>query len=567
MSGARSGWRVDALIVAVCALAFAPAMTAGFIRYDDPLYVLRNEALAQGLSTIWSPARAWEGRFLEYFPLRDTVYWLLFRLAGLDALAYHLTSLAFHALASVLALRLASALGLSRFAAVSAALLFAVHPIHIESVAWAAGLKDPMYTAALFGSVLAFQRFRESGRAALWALSLALFIAALLTKSMALSLPLILVALERRVGTPTPWVKLMLRVAPFVLLAGLALVHFVFVGRANDIVLGPHGGSWTAHLVLTAWAQVKYLQQALVPASFRLIYCFTPPSGLFDLRLLLALGLASLVGVALWAWRARPWILFAAAWYGACLLPVSNLVPFPAVMADRYLYAAVFGLCLLAGVALETLSKARLVLGAMVATLTLTCAARSTLWHDEEALWAESDEDPACLVDPSPAAVDAHLLRAAATKDGVVKAAALDRALASAGLERSKRRCQALEDAARVAAMQSRVEPAQRWGREAVLRCPSDAESWQALAMALLAAKDPEASTAAQRAWIVAPSTSRSAFFELTTSAFGVAGAFDRLEGLHRQHPDEVCPVLRDWKQWQPADARVDALLRACPAQ
>lgn len=558
-------WPLDALLLVLCVVAFGPGMPGGLIRYDDSIYIFRNTELLgrpgwAGLAAVWDGSRAWSGQFVEFFPLRDSVYWLLFQRWETWGLPYHLASLAFHVLSSVLALRLALVLGLSRWAAAAAALLFAVHPIHVESVEWASGLKDPMYTAFLFGSLLVFARLRERPRPWLLPLSLLLFIGALLVKSMALSLPLLLVAMERWVGTPTPWRVIAQRLSGVVVISALFLVQFVLIGKANAAVVGPHGGDWSSHLVLSAWAQVKYLKQALMPSTFRLIYCFEPPTGLTDPRLLVAVLLLAAVGFLLWWWRRQPLLRFGIVWYFACLLPVSNVVPFPAVMADRYLYAAVFGVCVVLALLLERLSERGRgpVLIAAVGALTLTCAMRSALWLDEENLWAETDEDPACLVDRSRPAVDAHLLRFRATKDPRVALQAIERALATPGLEQSSHLCDALQNGALLTAELGEPERGEAWARSAVERCPAEALSWSALAQALRRHQPALALDAAQRAWRLEPNPSAQALVGLLRVEAGQAAGKDLVLEAVKQDPAQVCPALLRWS------ASSD-LLGSCP--
>lgn len=568
-------WQFDALLVLVCVVAFGPGMPASLIRYDDSLYIIRNTELLgrpgwAGLLAVWDSTRAWDGRFVEFFPLRDTVYWLLFQRWETWGLPYHLASLFFHVVASVLALRLALALGLSRWAAAATALLFALHPIHIESVEWASGLKDPMYTAALFGSLLAYARYRERPRPWILALSLLLFIAALLVKSMALSAPLLLLAMDRLQATPTPWKVIAPRLSGFVGVGGLFLVQFILIGRANAVVLGPHGGDWASHAVLAAWAQVKYLKQALLPSTFRLIYCFEPPTGLGDARLLVAVLVLVSVGGLLWWWRKQPLLRFGAAWYFACLLPVSNLVPFPAVMADRYLYAAVFGVCVVLSLLLERLAPRlrTLVLGVMVLTLTLTCAARSALWLDEENLWAESDEDPACLVDRSWPAVDAHLLRFRAAADRRVALQAIERALVTPGLAQSAHLCEALQNGALLTAELGEPERGEPWAQRATERCPYDSASWSALAETTLHRKPDLALLAAERAWRVERTASGQALVGLLQLQAGRDEGMVLLLDAVRQDASEACPAVKRWSADVPALApRLGEARSLCPAQ
>lgn len=553
-------WPLDILLVLLCVVAFGPGMPAGLIRYDDSLYLFDNLQLLSrpgwyGFSMVWDSARAWRGDFVEFFPLRDTVYWLIYQRWELLGMPYHLVNLFFHVLASGLLLRLGRALGLSAWVSAAAALLFAVHPIHIESVEWAAGLKDPMYSAALFGCLLAYLRYRERLRPAWFAISVLLFVTALLVKSMALSVPLLLLAVERFTGMPTPWKTIVARLSGFAAISALFLGQFILIGKANLVVVDPHGGSWPAHLVLTAWAQVKYLKQALLPSSFRLIYCFEPPASLFDVRLLVAVLLfAGLCALLVWQ-RKNRLLLLGAAWYVACLLPVSNLVPFPAVMADRYLYAAVFGVCLVLASLLERLSPGlrTFVLGAMLLALTLTCAARSALWLDEENLWAEPDEDPECMLDKSRPASDSHLLRFRTAKDNRTRLAALERALATEGVGRSPHRCEALQSAATLSVRLGQPAKGEAWAGESVRACPYDPASWSALTATTQVSKPAIALDAAEHMYRLLPSSPRKALVGLLRLQLGLADGQPLVLEAVRAEPKEVCPLVQRWSTELPA--------------
>ena len=565
-------WPIDGLLLSLCVIAFGPGMPAQLIRYDDSIYLFANTELLSrpgwaGFAMVWDGARAWRGDFVEFFPLRDSVYWLIYQRWELAGLPYHLVNLGFHVLASALLLRLGRALGLSPWAAAGAALLFAVHPIHIESVEWAAGLKDPMYSAALFGCLLAYLKYRERPRAGLYVLSLLLFIASLLVKSMALSAPLLLLAIERLIGTPAPWREIVRRLWGFGAIAALFLLQFILIGKANRVVIGPHGGSWPAHVVLTAWAQVKYLKQSLLPSTFRLIYCFEPPTSLLDARFFVALGLFVVLLVLLYRFRGLPLLVFGAVWYIACLLPVSNLVPFPAVMADRYLYAAVFGVCLVLATLLERLDERlrTFVLGAAVVALTLTCAARSTLWLDEENLWAEPDEDPECLTDRSQPASDAHLLRYRAAKDNQTKLAALERGLRTKGVKKSSHYCEALQSAATMRVRLGQADKGEAWALESVRVCPYDPASWSALTATMQHRNPVIALDAAEHLYRLLPSKPRLALVGLLRLQLGRDDGLPLVVEAARAEPKEVCTLVDSWAKDVPAlNERLQEVLLLC---
>lgn len=396
-------WMV-ALIVGAAVAAYLTSLPVPFIFWDDPLYVTGNLRVQApglaGLAALWDSGPAWRGEMVEYFPLRDSLYWLTWQLAGALPLAYHLLSLLAHLGVSLSVLPLARRLGFSAATGWWGALLFAVHPAHVEAVTWVSGLKDPVCTLLVIGAVLSYFRFRERGGRGWYAAVLALSLAALLTKSLGLVTPVLLLAVERLYFTST-WRQVAARLALPVLLSGVFLVQFVLIGRANGVINPPHGGSWAQHGFLMAWALVRYVQQAFLPVTFRIHYCFPPLSSALDPRLLgIAAGLTA-IALAVRFGRREHRAAALLAWFFACLAPVANVIPFPSMMADRYLYASSLAACLAVPWAAEQLrERVRwLLLVGLAAVFALVTAARGVFWQHEPNLWAEVVEDGACRDD------------------------------------------------------------------------------------------------------------------------------------------------------------------------
>jgi protein O-mannosyl-transferase len=476
-------------VVAAAVAAHLVALSVPWLQWDDPLYVTANRRVqAPGfaaLFALWSPGAALEGRFIEYFPLRDSVYWLLWQLAGNDPLPFHAVNIGFHALSSVLVLALGRRLALER-AAFMGALLFAVHPIHVESVAWVAGLKDPLVTALLLGATLTFLRYREAPQYGRYAEMLALFIAALWVKAIAIAFPLALIALERLRAEPTPWSTTLKRVAAPSVIAAIFTLQFVAIGHAWGVITPPHGGSWASHAVLMGWAFVRYVQQALAPLVLRLHYCFEPPSLPFDVRMLAIVALAVLTVLFFrWAWRRDRTLALLGAWFFIWLLPVANLVPFPSLMADRYLYAPSVGSCLLLAALLARGSPSGgergdgtgrwipLALCLVYATLTIS---RGLEWRHERALWAQLLEDPACERDGVVTAAVIYLQNANIAATPAEAFALRKKALEHPAFPRLSRdeQCGELRRGAKDAAALNDTESAERWNQRAAALCASN---------------------------------------------------------------------------------------------
>lgn len=548
--------RVLAQGVAVLAalVSLAPGLTSPLTHYDDPLYLDRIEVTkpgADGWGLLLRGDSAWSGEFVEFFPLRDSIYRLIFQQWHKAPLPYHLASLFFHLVATLLVFRFVEKLQQRLWVTAAATLLFAVHPIHIESVVWVAGLKDPLYTCFLLGSLIAYCEYRARQTPGRYALAVAMLVCGLWVKAMALSIPLLMLALERLAGPPSSWKTIFKRLAGPAVICALFLVQFVLLGRINHVRTTLHQGTWVGHIVLTAWAQVVYFRQTFFPASFRLIYCFAPVDSYADWRLLAAGGLAGAVVAAVVFWRRQPMRLLCLAIHFACLLPVSNLLPFSAVLADRYLYAASIGSCLLIALLLDG-ARPRLkntVLALTVVGLASTTALRSSIWQDEESLWAEADEDPICLRDPEFPAADTHFLRYLAAKDINVRIAALKRLLTHTGPDNDSfgLRCEALLMGAPLLEELGDHDEAERWARLGWKHCRGHSAAPRAVLMVAMHHDLKAAIGAADRWYRMAPLPEMNLFRWLTRLEVADEPATrEEIAKIVLTTPD-TCPILLQW--------------------
>ncbi|MFO8008889.1 MAG: tetratricopeptide repeat protein [Candidatus Brocadiia bacterium] len=184
------------LLFALAVSAYLPATQSGFI-WDDDDYVQQNRLLRSlaGLRRIWFEPTATP----QYYPLVHTTYWLEYHLWGLEPAGYHVVNILLHAMCAVLAWRVLRSLQVP--GAWVAAAVFAVHPVHVESVAWITERKNVLSGVFYLGAALAYVRYalpergkpdagpRRYGSRWLYAASLALFVLALLSKTVACSLP------------------------------------------------------------------------------------------------------------------------------------------------------------------------------------------------------------------------------------------------------------------------------------------------------------------------------------------------------------------------------------------
>ncbi len=194
--GAAHRWWFALLLIVLVALTYFPVARAGFI-WDDESYVENNVHLRtlDGLRIIWTHF----GATKQYYPLVFTTFWVEHKLYGLHPTGYHIVNVVLHAIAALLLVRVLRRLRLPGVAPELAGLLFALHPVHVESVAWVTERKNVMSMCFYLSAALAYWRFdralvepdhTERDRDWRWyAASLALFQLALLSKTVTSTLP------------------------------------------------------------------------------------------------------------------------------------------------------------------------------------------------------------------------------------------------------------------------------------------------------------------------------------------------------------------------------------------
>jgi len=396
------------LVCSLAVLAYAPALRAGWI-WDDDSYVTENPLVQSpgGLAGIWSLTRdPQSGEVVsntpQYYPFVFTSFWIEHALWGLKPFGYHATNVLLHLLNGWLAWRLLLRLGLP--GAGIAAALFALHPMHVESVAWVTERKNLLSGAFYLLAFLAYLRFDDERRARWWLLAFLAFAAALLSKSVTATLPIVLAAAvfwrRRRLG----WRDLV-PLLPFV--AAGALSGW-FTAHLEQVKVGAEGAdSWrmTAYrlALVPPRAWWHYVQTTWFPHPIQFVY----PRWDLDPRAVIgwiAAGSIAVLVLVLWFTRRRlSWapilLVFASA---VTLAPALGFVPvYPhrfSWVADHFAYLGSLPLIALAVLVADAIgrrfvpapSRARAAL-AVAGVVLVAFAARAHLaartYHDARTLW------------------------------------------------------------------------------------------------------------------------------------------------------------------------------------
>src|SRR5271166_4504228 len=205
--GRHTELAVAAALVAAVLLAFSGVLHNGFVTADDPLYI--NPVTQQGLSASTVAWAFTTGTDANWFPLTWLSIMLDVDLFGLNPAGHHAMSLGLHALNTALVFAFMRRLGIGRGPSAFAAGLFGLHPLHVESVAWAAERKDVLSMAFGLLTLLAYLRYADAPSRGRMALVTGLLVLGLMAKPMLVTLPFVLLLLDwwplRRVGIPA-WI-------------------------------------------------------------------------------------------------------------------------------------------------------------------------------------------------------------------------------------------------------------------------------------------------------------------------------------------------------------------------
>ena len=409
---ARAESRSDAPVALLLALAtlllYWPVHGYDFVNLDDVDYVRRNAPVLAGLtlaSVRWAFTTLWTSFWM---PLTWLSFMVDSQLYGTGPGGYHVTNVLLHVASTILVfLLLARATG-RRGPSAFVAGLFALHPLHVESVAWVTERKDVLSTLFMLLTLWCYGRWVARRSAARYLVTLLVFVLGLMAKPMFTTAALLLLVLDlwplRRfsgvppVGLLVEKIPFLALALPFAMVTMLAGHHVVARAELTDVPIAARFASacesYLTYLVRTAW-----------PSGLAVLYPEHLPPPLWRTGLA-ALGLVTVTGVALAAARRRPWVTAGWLWYVVALVPVSGIVRIGNfASADRFTYVPLLGIFVVAAWTANELATTRgrryVALGLAAAALA-TCAtvARVQLgyWRDGITLFertiAVTDDNP-----------------------------------------------------------------------------------------------------------------------------------------------------------------------------
>ena len=403
-SARRAAVGVSVGLALAVGLLYGRTAGFGFLSLDDPAYVAENPVVRAGLRPSGVAWAFTEVHALNWHPLTWLSLMVDVSLFGVDPGAMHRTNVVLHAAAAVL-LFLALLRGTDALApSALVAALFALHPLRVESVAWIAERKDVLSGFFWMLTLLAYLAFARGSTPLERATVFLAAALAMLSKPMAVTLPVVLLLLDRwPLRRPEPLMRLALEKLPlFALSLGVALATFRIQSQLGA-VRSLEAIDLGARVANAAIAAVSYLGKSFWPVDLAIFYPHPAVLGRADTLLLPALCaatlLAGITAVAAATARSRPYLLVGWLWYLVTLLPVIGIVQVgDQALADRYTYLPTIGIAIALVWGARDVARSLRVpaaLGAAVASSAVACLAALTwlqvpIFRDSRSVFAHA---------------------------------------------------------------------------------------------------------------------------------------------------------------------------------
>ncbi len=380
-----------ALLIATFAV-YAPVRSFDFVNYDDPDYVTHNRHVHQGLtgeSVVWALT---SGDAANWFPVTRLSHLLDYQLFQQDSGAQHLVNIVFHACAALLLFLFLRTATCCLWPSAAIAFLFALHPLHVESVAWISERKDTLSAFFWFLTLWLYVRYTRRPSALRYSLALISFALDLMSKPMAVTLPFVLLLIDY---WPLRRKSVWREKAPFFALAAMSAVLTFLVQQRSGAVKSFEYFRLPLRIENALDSYATYLAQTFWPSHLAVFYPF--PENIPVWKPALAALLILAISACVWKMRrSLPYLLTGWFWFLITLLPVIGVVQVGAQShADRYMYLPMTGLLImLAWGALDLVLRfprvklpALLITGAACATCAVAANSQLQTWQNSGTLF------------------------------------------------------------------------------------------------------------------------------------------------------------------------------------
>jgi protein O-mannosyl-transferase len=392
-------------LVAVTWAVFGQTLAHDFVNFDDHVYVYDNPLVIRGLSTEGIMGAFTHTHARNWHPLTTVSHMLDCQLYGLNAGGHHFTNVILHTISVLLLFLVLKKMTGGPLQSAFVAALFAIHPLHVESVAWIAERKDVLSAVFFMLTLAAYARYARAPSAPRYLLVALLFAFGLMSKPMLVTLPFVLLLLDYwplgRIGGQKSEVgsrlrRLITEKIPLFALSALSCIATLLTQRQGQNAIDQLPFLWRLNNSFVSY--VTYIWQMLWPA--RLAVFYPHPNDRLPLLEVTA-AIAFLVGVSLlvtYLRRTKPYLVTGWFWYLGMLVPVIGFVQVgEQAHADRYTYLPQIGLYIMiawtvSDLLLESTSRGhRALVGVVTAIAIVSLGVRglgqASYWKNSETLW------------------------------------------------------------------------------------------------------------------------------------------------------------------------------------
>jgi tetratricopeptide (TPR) repeat protein len=392
-------------LVAITWFVFGQTLRHDFVNFDDHVYVYENPLVVRGLSTEGIIGAFTQTHALNWHPLTTLSHMLDCQLYGLKAGGHHLTNVILHTISVLLLFLVLKQLTGALWQSAVVAALFAIHPLHVESVAWVAERKDVLSAVFFVLTLAAYARYARAPSIPRYLLVALLFACGLMSKPILVTLPFVLLLLDywplsrleaQKSEAGSRLRRLIAEKLPLFALSTCSCLVTLFTQRQGPNPIDQLPFLWRLNNTFVSY--VTYIGQMLWPV--RLAVFYPHPNDRLPL-LEVTMAIAFLVGVSLlviYLRRTKPYLITGWFWYLGMLVPVIGLVQVgEQAHADRYTYLPQIGLYIIIAwsvgdLLLESTSRAcRALVGIAAAIIIVSLSARArgqtSYWKNSETLW------------------------------------------------------------------------------------------------------------------------------------------------------------------------------------
>ena len=383
------------VLLLITFLAFLPSLGNKFTNWDDDFYVVNNGVIRE--LSFQNTVRIFTTSYSEnYLPLTILSYNFEYEYFKLNPFYYHLDNLLLHLLNCILVFYLIFLLCANNRIAFFTALLFGIHPLHVESVAWVAERKDLLYSLFFLLSLIFYVQYQKFNKIRYLYLTFAGFALSCFSKAMAVTLPFILILLDYFQSRKCDK-KVILEKIPFFVLTLIFGVLGFLMQKTHGAIKAEKLSNISDNILNAVYNLGFYLYKIIIPLNLSNIYSY--PSTLFGMIPLIMLVV--LTGVIVYRFKNKI-IYFCSLFFLITISPVLQLIPLGnGVPADRYTYIPAIGIFFLSITGLEKLYvrfesksiKRKLILSVISVILIIFISLtflRCFAWYNGETIWTDA---------------------------------------------------------------------------------------------------------------------------------------------------------------------------------